>query len=134
MPPFELSASIFTAPNVERHRPSTRPASICCGGGGPPPCGWPYCGIIDAFWLLFWFADEPAEPAATTTAAPRKSSRVTLPRVMVAQYSAVSRFRPRQCCGRGVVVSWQPDSVPLQSVRCSTENGTHGRRAHSSVG
>src|SRR5687767_8130506 len=104
-PPLASSASSFTAPNVDRQRPSARPGSICCGGGGPSPCGCPYCGIIDAFWL-FWL-EELAEPAATITAVATQSTRATLLGIIVGQYSAVPSSR-RGCFRDPVVVPWQP--------------------------
>src|SRR5262245_61928578 len=76
-PPWLLSASIFTAPNVERHRPSARLGSICCGGGAP---FWPLAAT-GAFWLEL----EPeleldlADPAAAAQAARTAATRTRFP-------------------------------------------------------
>src|SRR4051812_8123650 len=76
-PPWLASGSIFTAPNVERHRPSARSASICCGGGGAAGAPSPLGPLAGWFWLEL--EDDVAEPAAATHAASTATIRAIFP-------------------------------------------------------
>src|ERR1043165_1493571 len=108
-PPRLLSGSIFTAPNVERQRPSARVGSICCAGGGP-------------LWLVgpendwFWFELDVADPAAATHAARTATTRATFPALIAARDRA-----------SGVVDFLQPDSVPA-AIRAVVHSSWHPRR------
>src|SRR5574337_1741797 len=94
MPPLLLSASIFTAPNVDRQRPSARPASICCGGGGL------FCAAV--VFSAPGFELEVAEPAAARQAPNTAITRARLPTLIGHEYSAASVRRSERtaagCC------------------------------------
>src|SRR5262245_1388544 len=119
-PPRLASASIFTAPNVERHSPSARDASICCGGGGLLWLG-PDTG---AFWLELDV--DVAEPTAATHAASTATTRATFPTLIAGSIAPGRRARSEDRA-RGVVDFLEPDSVP-PAIRAVVHSGWHPRR------
>src|SRR5262245_47078308 len=120
-PPRLASGSIFTAPNVERHRPSARVGSICCAGGGPL---WLFGPTNDWFW--FWFEVDVADPAAATHAATTATTRATFP-ALIAASIAPRPFRAARDRAAGVVDFLQPDSVP-PAIRAVVHSSWHPRR------
>src|ERR1043165_42501 len=118
-PPRLLSGSIFTAPNVERQRPSARVGSICCAGGGPLWLGGP-----ENDW--FWFELDVADPAAATHAARTATTRATFP-ALIAASIAPRRFTAARDRASGVVDFLQPDSVPA-AIRAVVHSSWHPRR------
>src|SRR5580704_14483883 len=92
IPPCALSASIFTAPNVERHRPSACCASICCGCGGLCPAA---AGSLALLALLLL---EVAEPTAARHEAATSATRATFPSFIGDDYSLRVPSNRRSCC------------------------------------
>src|SRR5690349_9709651 len=77
------SASIFTGPKLDFHRPSARVASIGWDGGGASS---PYeAGVVGARFEL----DELDARAAAAAAATTKSRKAVPVRVMIRTYHAV---------------------------------------------
>src|ERR1700744_2870652 len=89
MPPCAVSASIFTAPNVERHRPSACCASICCG------CGGPCCAACGSAAVLLF---DEAEPIAARHEAATRATRATFPSFIEVEYSLTFQLDRRSCC------------------------------------
>src|SRR5689334_10031988 len=84
-PPWLLSASILTAPNVERQTPRATLGSICCGGGA---LLWL---ASDPLWLELELELDVADPAAAAHAATTAATRASFPTLIAPSIPASAR-------------------------------------------